>query len=163
MVGVVLVVHTQAVVLESVAHYEPVHVQTHVVAAYLVEDLLREGDVRCLVFHYHQRLGLPAEDHRVAALACGAHRDGHLVGDKPCGIALVGDEEMDEIRFRYFATKKQIEDIVEDMPFRHEQLNDVAVKSAVLLALNQNEYDISQDKALVDEIKQVIAQGMADT
>lgn len=73
------------------------------------------------------------------------------------------DEEMDEIRFRYFATKKQIEDIVEDMPFRHEQLNDVAVKSAVLLALNQNEYDISQDKALVDEIKQVIAQGMADT
>lgn len=97
MIGAMGVVHAQAVVLESVAHYEPVHVQTHVVAAYLVEDLLCEGDVRCLVFHYHQRLGLPAEDHRVAALACGAHRDGHLVGDKPCGIALVGDEKMDEM------------------------------------------------------------------
>lgn len=73
------------------------------------------------------------------------------------------DEMMDEIRFRYFATKKQITDIAEEMPFIYEQLNDVAVKSAVLLSLNQNEYDISQDKALADEMKQVLAQGMMDT
>lgn len=70
------------------------------------------------------------------------------------------DEAMDYIRFRYFATKPQLEGITGDMPFIHEHLNDVAVKGAVLLALNQNEYDIQQDKALVDEIKQVIAQGM---
>ena len=73
------------------------------------------------------------------------------------------DEAMEYIRFRYFATKPQLTSSSDDMPFIHEHLNDVAVKGAVLLALNQNEYDIQQDKALVDEIKQVIAQGMIDS
>lgn len=89
---------------------------------------------------------------------------------KPCGsypIRITGqimkflDDDMESLRFRYFYTKPQLENITGDMPFIHEQLNDVAVRSAVILALNQNEYDISQDKALIDEIKQVLAQGMS--
>ena len=44
-----------------------------------------------------------------------------------------------------------------EMPFPHEALNDYAVKVAVLLALNRNEYDISQDKALYDELRGLLA------
>lgn len=64
------------------------------------------------------------------------------------------------IRFRYFATKPQIAGAIGDMPFTHEILNDIAVRLATILALNQNEYDISQDKALLDELRQIVAQGM---
>ena len=66
-----------------------------------------------------------------------------------------------EIRFRYFAAPDQITDATGELPFVHEAINDIVVRAAVLLALNENEYDISQDKALVDEMKQAIAQGMA--
>ena len=66
-----------------------------------------------------------------------------------------------EIRFRYFAAPDQILDVTGTLPFVHDAINDVVVRAAVLIALNENEYDISQDKALVDEMKQAIAQGMA--
>jgi hypothetical protein len=46
------------------------------------------------------------------------------------------------------------------MPFRYEPLNDLTVRTAVLFALNQNEYDITQDKALNDELRQMITAGM---
>lgn len=71
------------------------------------------------------------------------------------------DPDVTTVKFRYFATKPQIEAATENMPFTHDVLNDIAVRAATLLALNQNEYDITQDKALLDEIRQAIAQGMA--
>lgn len=70
------------------------------------------------------------------------------------------DPDIDALRFRYFATKPQILDATGDMPFIHEVLNDIAVRLATILALNQNEYDITQDKALLDEVRQAVAQGM---
>lgn len=70
------------------------------------------------------------------------------------------DPSIDTLRFRYFATKPQIAGAIGDMPFTHEILNDIAVRLATILALNQNEYDISQDKALLDELRQIVAQGM---
>ncbi len=70
------------------------------------------------------------------------------------------DPSIDALRFRYFATKPQIVDVTGDMPFTHEALNDIAVRLATILALNQNEYDVSQDKALLDEVRQAVAQGM---
>lgn len=70
------------------------------------------------------------------------------------------DPDVDALRFRYFATKPQIVDATGNMPFVHEALNDIAVRLATLFALNQNEYDVSQDKALLDEVRQAVAQGM---
>lgn len=70
------------------------------------------------------------------------------------------DPDVDALRFRYFATKPQIMDVTGNMPFVHEVLNDIAVRLATLFALNQNEYDVSQDKALLDEVRQAVAQGM---
>lgn len=69
------------------------------------------------------------------------------------------DPSIDTLRFRYFATKPQM-DATGDMPFVHDALNDIAVRLATLFALNQNEYDVSQDKALLDEVRQAVAQGM---
>ena len=51
-------------------------------------------------------------------------------------------------------------DATGDMPFVHDVLNDITVRLATLFALNQNEYDVSQDKALLDEVRQAVAQGM---
>ena len=67
------------------------------------------------------------------------------------------DRSLPEIRFRYWRSMPPVESVAGDMPFPHEALNDYAVKVAVLLALNRNEYDISQDKALYDELRELIA------
>ena len=61
------------------------------------------------------------------------------------------DPDIDTLRFM---------DATGDMPFVHEVLNDITVRLATLFALNQNEYDVSQDKALLDEVRQAVAQGM---
>lgn len=61
-----------------------------------------------------------------------------------------------DVRFRYFATPPPLADDAGEMPFQHDALNDYAVKVAVLFALNRNEYDITQDKALYDELRQII-------
>lgn len=62
----------------------------------------------------------------------------------------------DAIRFRYFATPPLLMDDSGEIPLPHDSLADYAVKVAVLLALNRDEYDISQDKALYDELRQII-------
>lgn len=66
------------------------------------------------------------------------------------------DPLMEEIRFRYFATMAPLEDETGDLPFVHSALNDYVLKVATLLALNRNEYDISQDKALTDEFRSIL-------
>ena len=54
MIGVAGVIHSATVMLESVADHEPVNMKTHVVSAYLVEDLLSEWDMGSFVFQNHQ-------------------------------------------------------------------------------------------------------------
>ena len=66
------------------------------------------------------------------------------------------DPSMDEIRFRYFATMPPITDEEGDLPFPHGALNDYVLKIAILHALNRNEYDLSQDKALADEFRAIL-------
>lgn len=66
------------------------------------------------------------------------------------------DRTMDEIRFRYFATMPPLEDESGDLPFAHDALNKYVVKIATIFALNRNEYDISQDKALADEFRSIL-------
>ena len=66
------------------------------------------------------------------------------------------DPSMDEIRFRYFATMPPLEGETGDLPFAHEALNDYVLKVATLYALNRNEYDLTQDKALADEFRSIL-------
>lgn len=66
----------------------------------------------------------------------------------------------DSVRFRYFATPDLVgED--DDIPFDHEAINTVILRTAILLALNENEYDISQDSNIVESLKQAISTGMS--
>ena len=65
------------------------------------------------------------------------------------------------VRFRYFATPKAIENETEDLPFNHDAINEVVVKAATILALNENEYDISQDNAILSALQQAISSGIS--
>lgn len=66
----------------------------------------------------------------------------------------------DSVRFRYFATP----DLVgadDDLPFDHEAINAVILRSAILLALNENEYDVTQDSNIISTLEQAISTGMS--
>lgn len=64
------------------------------------------------------------------------------------------------VRFRYFATPDLVgED--DDMPFDHEAINAIILRSAIILALNENEYDVSQDSNILSSIQQAVSTGMS--
>ena len=66
----------------------------------------------------------------------------------------------DSVRFRYFATPDLVgED--DDFPFDHEAINAVILRSAILLALNENEYDVTQDSSIISTLEQAISAGMS--
>lgn len=76
------------------------------------------------------------------------------------GKAYLTDDTYQSVDFRYFATPDLLEVESDDMPFEHDAINDIIIKSAVLLALNHNEYDISQDTNIVNALQQAISAGM---
>lgn len=67
---------------------------------------------------------------------------------------------LERVKFRYFATPDNLTEQEQELPFNHEGINEVIVKLATMLALNENEYELSQDKALLDSLQQAIAGGM---
>ena len=77
------------------------------------------------------------------------------------GKAIITDDAYKSITIRYFATPDLIEYETDDMPYTHDAINDVIVKTAVLLALNENEYDITQDSNIVEALKQAVSSGMS--
>ena len=77
------------------------------------------------------------------------------------GKAHITDPAYTSVKFRYFATPDLLDNASDDMPFEHDAINDVIVKSAVLLALNENEYDISADTNIVNALQQAISAGMS--
>lgn len=81
------------------------------------------------------------------------------------------DDDIEYVRFRYFANPNVLtiadlenEDADEEhksrMPFDHDAINEVILKGAIQYALNENEYDISQDSSLLQDLQQAIATGM---
>ena len=70
------------------------------------------------------------------------------------------DEDIEYIRFRYFANPELISIETENMPFDHDAINEIILEGASQYALNRNEYDISQDSALLQDLQQAIAVGM---
>ena len=73
-------------------------------------------------------------------------------------VHIIDDEKT--VRFRYFATPDLVTADV-DMPFSHEAINVVIVKSAVILALNENEYDVTQDGNILSSLQQAISSGLS--
>ena len=60
------------------------------------------------------------------------------------------------LKLRYFATYELVE-MDGEMPFHHDALNQQTIQAAAIFALNQVEADISQDKAILDEINAALA------
>lgn len=77
------------------------------------------------------------------------------------GKAIITDDAYKLITIRYFATPDLIAYETDDMPYTHDAINDIIVKTAVLLALNENEYDITQDSNIVEALKQAVSSGMS--
>ena len=70
------------------------------------------------------------------------------------------EDGVEYVRFRYFANPEMMVEDTEALPFDHDGVNEIILKVAVNLALNRNEYDISQDTALLQDLQQAIAMGM---
>jgi len=73
------------------------------------------------------------------------------------------DDSLDEIRFRYFANVGKVVKTSDDMPFTNDAINEIVVKGAILLALNENAYNIGQDSQLVSALQQAVASGLSGT
>lgn len=89
----------------------------------------------------------------------------HTCGTYPvritAGIARFLDDTYEVLRYRYFANPDFIEYDTDDMPFEgYPAVQEIVVKSAIILALNENEYDIAQDTAIRQELMQAVAGGM---
>ena len=65
-------------------------------------------------------------------------------------------EETPSIKIRYFATCPAVTKD-DDMPFAHDALNQATIKLAAIYCGNQLENEISQDKALLDEINAALS------
>lgn len=74
-------------------------------------------------------------------------------------VTIVDDSE--SVRFRYWATPELLTNTSNELPYKHDAINEVIVRLAVMLALNENEYDIGQDSNLLAQLQQAIASGMA--
>lgn len=74
-------------------------------------------------------------------------------------VKIVDDSE--SVRFRYWATPELLTERSSELPYKHDAINEVIVRLAVMLALNENEYDIAQDSGLLAQLQQAIASGMA--
>ena len=89
----------------------------------------------------------------------------HTCGTYPIritnGIVTFLDDQYEVLRYRYFSNPDYIELESDDMPYDgYPAVQEVVVKTAIILALNENEYDVSQDTAIRQELLQAIAGGM---
>ena len=89
----------------------------------------------------------------------------HTCGTYPiritAGAVTFLDNQYEVLRYRYYANPQFIELESDNMPFDgYPAIQEIVVKSAIILALNENEYDVSQDTAIRQELMQAIAGGM---
>ena len=70
-------------------------------------------------------------------------------------------DDSESVRFRYWATPDMMTLDDKELPYSHDAVNEVVVRGAIILAINEDEYDISQDTALITSLQQAIASAMA--
>lgn len=71
------------------------------------------------------------------------------------------DDDMTEIRFRYWATPPALTENDKELPYPHDAINEVIVKIAIILALNENEYDVGTDSSILAALQEAIASAMS--
>ncbi len=70
-------------------------------------------------------------------------------------------DDSQSVRFRYWATPDMMTLEDERLPYSHDAINEVVVRGAIILAINEDEYDITQDMTLITALQQAIASAMA--
>lgn len=70
--------------------------------------------------------------------------------------------DADSLAVRYFSMPSAVTAMKEDetMPFAQEPLNEECVRLAVIYAANENEFDATQDAAIVQSIQAAVGQGL---
>lgn len=71
------------------------------------------------------------------------------------------DDDAEEVRFRYWATPEAVTETDTDLPYPHDAINEVIVRCAIILALNENEYDVSADNSILSALQEAIASAMS--
>jgi len=61
------------------------------------------------------------------------------------------------MKVRYYAAPETLTNALGSLPFALESLNDFVVRLAAMFALNRNEFDITQDKALMTDFQTAAA------
>lgn len=74
-------------------------------------------------------------------------------------VELLDDE--DAVRFRYWATPEALTEEDTDLPYPHDAINEVIVKAAIILALNENEYDVTADNSILTALQEAISAAMS--
>ena len=74
-------------------------------------------------------------------------------------VELLDDE--DAVRFRYWATPEALTEDDTDLPYPHDAINEVIVKAAIILALNENEYDVTADNSILSALQEAISAAMS--
>ena len=78
-------------------------------------------------------------------------------------IMRIIDSDYETDRFRYFATPNDLTTESTYLPFNHDGINETIVRAAIILAQNENEYDVTQDLALINSLQQAIAGALSPT
>lgn len=69
-------------------------------------------------------------------------------------------DDVESVRFRYFASPANVEKTSDEMPYNHDAINEIIVRGAILLALNENKANIAQDSQLMQALQQAVAGSM---
>lgn len=77
------------------------------------------------------------------------------------GQAVLLNEDDEYVKFRYWATPDLIDEDTETLPYTNDAINEVIVRCAVILALNENEYDVTTDNSILSSLQNAIAAAMA--
>jgi len=64
------------------------------------------------------------------------------------------------VKFRYYAVPENITSEDYELPFHNNALNQAIVRMAIMIALNENEFDIQQDATILQQLQNAIAGGM---
>lgn len=134
---------------------------------YILHDVSGEYDDRACLLRLNHAAHYVA--HALAAMSSplvateetltegGSVPDGFLrtCGSYPLRLTGTGVHFLDgskEMSVRFFREPAPLTDATEEMPFPLASLNDFTVRLAAMYALNRNEFDVSQDKGLLDEL-----------
>lgn len=121
----------------------------HTIAAQLIAgnspSIVKEGT-------FHNGDTLPKEYYRSAG--------GYPIKVTGRKLKFLTDSEELTIRYFYMPEEVTLMDEAEDLPFDIEALNELAVRIAVILASNENEFDVSQDTNIQQMIQQALTAGL---